>query len=446
MPRPVATNTTLPALNFFDVLKFAGEVTLPTIALGVIIRRQAMVNFAERHDLPRRAVRRMQRLRAKYGEGPLLVRTPMRTQALVLARQDVLRVLNGTPKPFSPASSEKKAALSHFEPRVALISEGAERSVRRQINEDALDTGPRVHRCAGALLQVVREEMAPLRDQQRIAWADFAPAWFRLVRRVSLGDGARDDETLTAMIDRLRRSANWAFLVPKRRKLRARFLARLESHIARAPSWSLAGGAKAGPQEMKHQTPQWLFAFDPAGMTTFRALALLAAHSEHQARAHDELAQGPDESDLTFLRACVLEALRLWPTTPAILRQTHEETHWRNGRLPAKAGLLIFAPFLHRDDQSLDYADRFAPDIWLHRNPEEEAALVPFSGGPAICPARHLVPMLASVALATLLRGRDVSLVRPASLLRDGKLLSMLSPYTLQLEFAPRALLRRNMT
>lgn len=40
------------------------------------------------------------------------------------------------------------------------------------------------------------------------------------------------------------------------------------------------------------------------------------------------------DADFPFLRACLLEAVRLWPTTPAILRQPNKETVW-NGSVQA---------------------------------------------------------------------------------------------------------------
>src|SRR5687767_8643343 len=43
----------------------------------------------------------------------------------------------------------------------------------------------------------------------------------RVIRRVVLGDGARDDTGLTADLDRLRNAANWAYLRPRNEGLRA---------------------------------------------------------------------------------------------------------------------------------------------------------------------------------------------------------------------------------
>jgi len=63
------------------------------------------------------------------------------------------------------------------------------------------------------------------------------------------------------------------------------------------------------------QVPQWLFAFDAAGMASFRALALLVAHPDGLDAARAEIAAaGAARTPLPALRAALLEAVRLWPT------------------------------------------------------------------------------------------------------------------------------------
>ncbi|XKM43007.1 hypothetical protein A4U53_034960 (plasmid) [Rhizobium ruizarguesonis] len=58
--------------------------------------------------------------------------------------------------------------------------------------------------------------------------------------------------------------------------------------------------------------------FDAAGIAVFRTLALLACHPSYWASAVDEVKD--PEPDRPFTGNCLLEALRLWPTTPVILR------------------------------------------------------------------------------------------------------------------------------
>src|SRR5699024_6853467 len=95
--------------------------------------------------------------------------------------------------------------------------------------------------------------------------------------------------------------------------------------------------------------------------------------------------------DLPQLRAVMLESLRLWPTTPMILREARETTVWRNGTLDAGTSVLIFAPFFHRDDEALPGAHRSAPELWLEDRDDTNWPLVSFSGGAGFCPGRNVV-------------------------------------------------------
>ena len=414
----------LPVMSLADTLAVLTEVLAPNIAKGVIKRRKRVVGVAERAELDTRAIRRVKQLRDTYGPGPVLLRVPVRNQAVILDPADAWRVLDETPAIFTTASSEKVAALRHFEPHGALISTGPERTERRRFNEAVLEMDCPVHSLADSFERVAREEadtlLAAAGADGEFGWDDFAPAWFRVVRRVVFGDGARDDEELREMVDSLREDGNWAMFKPRDKALREAFFARLRHHLSRAEPGSLAARVAAEPKNARtapeHQIPQWLFAFDPAGMATYRAMGLLAAYPEQLARARAEATAEPGDRGLPQLRAAILEALRLWPTTPLILRQSLAETRWATGVLPKGAGVLIYAPFFHRDDTQLAFAHRFAPEIWAQDPPAHGWPLVPFSGGPAVCPGRHVVLMVGAMFLRRLLAGHGLALGDPARL------------------------------
>ncbi len=403
----------LPHITVFDTLGFHLDLTVPTLAKGLILRRPWVTRIADWLDLDRRAIRRMSALRDRYGHGPVLLRLPIRNEALLLEPGQVERVLKNSPHPFAVASSEKQVALQHFQPKGVLVSNADERQRRREINDAALDAHSPVHAIAAEFLPWLREKTARMASDAQargeLTWPQFITDWFEIVRRVLLGDAARDDHELTDMLAQLRADANWAFL-PRRTRLRDEFLARLTAHVERAERGSIAAyiaGRGIDPKEAAQQVPQWLFAFDAAGLATFRTLALLLTHPAVAGRARQEAAQSlsdPGEpASLPFLRASMMESTRLWPTTPLVLRQTESDTYWEQGRLPARSGVLIHLPFFHRDPK-LPFADRFAPGLWLGEEPQAGAALVPFSDGPAFCSGRELVLLLAAETLAALLK------------------------------------------
>lgn len=390
-----------------------------SIAAGVIARRRPVVRVLESVQADARADARMKKLRRDFGRGPVELVLPGRRILVILHPDDVGRVLAEAPYPFHPANREKRKALQWFQPHGVLISQGPIRQRRREVNEAALDFSSDTHWLASTFSEVIAEEAAHIIDDAtRRGHLDsmrFMAAWWRLVRRLALGSVAREDKEITDSLLRLRKGGNWSFMSLPHYRARARFLERLYRYaedpepgtLVAAVAQTPAGGAV----DPVGQMPQWLFAFDAAGMALLRALALLATHPEPMVRAIDE-SDTPNAPLLRpFLRSCVLESVRIWPTTPTILRDTTEDTLWHNGSerftVAAGAGLMIVVPAFHRDDETLPFAHRFEPDIWLDGRAQTYPQLVPFSAGPAECPGRNLVLFVTSSLLAHLLSALD---------------------------------------
>jgi cytochrome P450 len=326
-----------------------------------------------------------------------------------------------------------------------LVSRGSDRTDRRRFTESVLEPERPLHHLAAPMVDVVRQEAAGLLVEIEgtgvLDWDGFVEAWFRVVRRVVLGDTARDDTGLTALLARLRGAANWSRVHPGYPRLRAEFLDRVRERLSRAEPGSLAAVVTETPVTPRthpaDQVSHWLFAFDAAGMSAFRALALLATHPAEREAVRNELA-GRDltvPQDLATLRVAVLEAVRLWPTTPAILRETTATTELGGRSIPAHSLVLVLTPFFHRDDQRLPDADRFAPHLWRHGDPPR--GIVPFSAGPAICPGRSLVQFLAGTFLAALLENHDVRLTSGPTLRPDRPLPGTLDPLHLRFAVTP---------
>ncbi|MFT7838547.1 cytochrome P450 [Saccharothrix sp. BKS2] len=365
------------------------HVLLPTLAKGVIVRRPPVGALVGRVQADALAVATLKRFRARYGPEPLRLRVTGRSLALVLDPGDAARLLADSPEPFALATREKRAALEHFQPHGVLISTGAERVARRRFNEEVLR--PEKVDVEG----VVREEgdllLRHARATGRLTWDAFARSWWRVARRIVLGSAARDDEEVTDLLKTLRGHANWAYLRPRRDRVRERFEARLRGHLERREPNSLA--ALAPVDEVLGQAPHWLFAFDAAGIVTVRALAV-------GGEGH----------------AGIWESARLWPTTPVILRESTTLTDWHGTWLPAGTTFIVFTPYFHRDPDRLAYADEYAPDIWpLPADP----GILPFSGGPGACPGRDLVLVAGSTMLEVLRPHLEVPVLRaplPATL------------------------------
>ena len=423
-PAPVAHPARAGVL---DTVRTVGTVVAPALLTGVIKRRPRAMWLAERLRLDRAALATMRHLRRRYGGRPVLLRTPIRPVAVPTVGADVGRVLAGTPDPFTAATLEKRAALRHFQPHGLLISKGAERAERRAFNEAVLEPARPMHDLAPRFVTVLNEEghrmLAAADARGELDWDCYAQHFWAAIRRIVLGDHARDDHELTDLLGSLRRDANWAYLHRRRRAAREEFLRRIENYVDDAWPGSLAAVVAETPAapgvDRADQIPHWLFAFDAVTIATFRALALLATHPTQEVPARSEL-EGLDltrPQQLPYLRSCVLESVRLWPTTPAVLRETTRDTEW-GARGTTE---FIYTPFFHRD-RDTSYADSFRPGIWLDGTASGNPALVPFSAGPAQCPGRGIVLLAASTMLAILLEQHEFRLVDKALLSAERRL------------------------
>src|SRR3712207_8350418 len=102
---------------------------------------------------------------------------------------------------------------------------------------------------------------------------------------------------------------------------------------------------------------------DTLGANAYRALAAIVASDEVEDRVRAEM----DDADLTdaaavdglrYLEGCLQEAMRLWPTTPLLARETTRETTLAGEKLDEGTQVLISNVFNHRDAEEVPDADR----------------------------------------------------------------------------------------
>jgi hypothetical protein len=261
------------------------------------------------------------------------------------------------------------------------------------------------------MVQVIAEEFDTL--HATFGWAEFRELWSRAVRRIVLGDAARDDTGISRLLDSLRADANWAEFHPRITSTRRRFEERLDCYVEKAEPGSLVGDLRQGPADELDpagQVPHWLFAFDAAGIALWRLFAVLAAHPEHAEPIAAE-ARHPEESPLLATAgAAVQESLRLWPTTLVVLREGRSPTDWNGRTAPAGTEFAIVSSVFHRDDEALEFANRFEPGVWLDGRSDRGWPLVPFSAGPAVCPGRNVVLLTTSAATSQVVAHFDLDL------------------------------------
>ncbi|MGR6912643.1 cytochrome P450 [[Actinomadura] parvosata] len=432
-----------PHASLMESLAFSVLYYLPEFARGPVIRRPGMMRLIARLGTQDAAQRFCMRLRVRYGGRSVYVRSPRGKLLLLLSQGDVERALSGSDEVFSLRTEEKVRGYSPSQPDSLLLSRGEARLDRHRFNDAVLQPGTVPHSLAPRIEQVVSEELDGVlgREPGAVHWGRLRDGQYRAILRLTLGDAARDDVRILDALNALRREGNWLGLRPWRngrvRRLRRVMMTGIERHMT-AGEGSLAGLAASAPAASgtcpAGQVPHWLMALEVLGTTVLGpALALLAGHPEHYERARAEaLAPGGDRA---FLRACLYEALRLWPIVPTMPRVLTAPVAWHGGSLPPGTGLVIPIA-VHARNPQIDYADAFTPEAWLDGRAAADWWIVPFSAGPGRCPGSDFGSTVMAAALAALLRQYDF---RPAApRLSPGRPLPRaLDPFTLRLYAAP---------
>ncbi len=393
-----------PHASLIEGLRFTAQVAVPNVIQGLFRRRRSAVAVAQRTGADGLAFGFMAGLKRSYGEGPLWIRVAKDEALLLLGREPMRRALEGSPDPFAADPEPKRSGMRHFQPDALTISRGSDWEDRRRFTEAVLDTG--LERHADRFASVSREEVSAL--PATLDWDAWNRSVRRVTRRVILGDGAADDDSLSEMLGALMDKSN-----PPgggSDELYERYTASLRGYVDAAEPGSLVGLFSESPvteaTKPASQVTHWLFALgDTLAINAFRGLALLAVFDSQRERARD---------DDDYLGACLQEAMRLWPTTVMLSREAVRDVDWDGVAVPAGTQLLIVNSFNHRDREAVAFADRFDPDAWLSGDAAGDWQFNHFSHGPQGCPGTALAMLVGSSMVGSVIRDRAPKLLAPS--------------------------------
>jgi len=178
-------------------------------------------------------------------------------------------------------------------------------------------------------------------------------------------------------------------------------------------------GERLSDENIRYQINTFLIAGHEttSGLLSF-TLYFLLKHPDVLARAYDEVDRvvgrdqpAPDQrqlAQLEYLRAILLESLRLWPTAPAFsLYPYADEVIGGRYPLPANTFVTVLSLMLHRDpaawgdDPEAFDPDRFSSDAEAAR---PDWAYKPFGSGQRACIGRQFAMQEAILVLAMILQ------------------------------------------
>jgi unspecific monooxygenase len=152
---------------------------------------------------------------------------------------------------------------------------------------------------------------------------------------------------------------------------------------------------------------------ETTALALFWSLYLLASSPAAQQRLADEVRDiaitpeiaGKVLGKLTYARAVVSEALRLYPPAFVIVREAIAADSYAGAQIPAGSQVLIAPWVLHRHRKFWANPDAFDPGRFLEgAPPQPRLAYLPFGVGPRVCIGAHFAMAEAVLILAMMVQ------------------------------------------
>jgi cytochrome P450 len=426
---------TLARASFLDSLRFSLFHALPMALQGVFRKRPFWVCVVGRFHPDPLGRRFVARLRRRYHARCIDLSMLGQRTRLVLDPEIIRQVLERSPDAYAADPRSKREGMSVFQPHAVTISLMPEWAVRRWFNDAVLEAAiePPLDQ---HFLEVVRDEIKrrKLHETRQLVWSDLEELFERVTLRVVFGDGAREDRDIVSALDALMGRANRVIFRRRSKKDFKVLSDGIRRYLKQGDPGSLVGiaarvldtqgiwpGNEVPPHEVirpENQVPHWLFAMkDTLAANTAFALGLLAAHPKVDDAVRARLPVGRDliASDLhaaVFLESCIQEGMRLWPTTPMLLREAATGGVLGGDVHVPGLQVLIWNAAIHRDPILVADPDRFVPARWADSSVDWRFNHL--SNGRQGCAGKKLALFLAKAVIAELSGQARLTLVRPA--------------------------------
>lgn len=132
-----------------------------------------------------------------------------------------------------------------------------------------------------------------------------------------------------------------------------------------------------------------------------------------QYKLHDEIRSAPRKiskeelSNLTYLKSCLKESLRLRPPMPVLSRVLTKDISVYGYKIPKGTYILLATHLSSLREEHFEYATKFKPERWIDSNTNKDMeilASIPFGHGPKACFAKELAETQINLLIYKILR------------------------------------------
>ncbi|MFT6328864.1 MAG: cytochrome P450 [Bermanella sp.] len=420
----------IPVVSLWDNLRFNLGHVIPLVLKGLFSRQKFWVNlFSAVHTDPQ-MLKFCRHLKKKYDTDAVYLRMLFSKSVLVLEQGIAGQVLANSPTVFGPAKG-KVSGMSHFQPDAVTVSTGEEWQQRRKFNEVALRFQQDKNHYANIIDKATEQACA---EAGEVLGYDHLDVLFEnITLQIVFGEGVRDNTVLLELRAMMRQSNR--FLTFKKSKHYDSFNKKISNALSHPRSTSLIGNcphANAALIKPANQVPHWLFAMrDTLAENTACSLACLVSDAPGAVRLRALIEKGEFNAEL---EAGIQEAMRLWPTTPLLVRETLSSAAL--GNVVVGKGVQVILPnaFLHRDINTQADAEQFLPERWKTATDLRYNHL---SNGPQVCVGKDLALFIAQHVVRGVI-GAGFSHLQSKSPIKNGEARAGYNYYKLVLGKATR--------
>ena len=182
-------------------------------------------------------------------------------------------------------------------------------------------------------------------------------------------------------------------------------------------------------QDVKASVVDYITAgVDTIGNSIIFAIGLIAKHPNVQHKLQLEIDQfvtmdtkldyitPTTIKEMKYLRACIKESFRMYPTASQLARILEVDTEVSGGYvLPQGSVVLCHHRVASLQEENFTHADKFLPERWMEDSSSswnfEPSLVVPFGTGKRACPGKRLAEQEIHILIAKLFQAFDIQLL-----------------------------------
>ena len=334
----------------------------------------------------------------KYGDIPFTYMFGEKTHIITLEKH-IKEILDNSPHKYGPGVFKVDFFKSFMKDNVG-VSSGCPWKNRRILNEKALDHN-KLHRYAEKINVDTSDCIKKYLIKSKIDYHDFQKISRDMVGNIIFGTTEVHEDVFNIFGQANNVGLFYRDFKLITRKTKTNYLNYLKASIKNPRDQSLVKicvDNESSEHEIIHQIPHFIFPIAGLYLTSIpRFLLVIFNHEESLKKLIDEIKSVNIDGELnfkqihnlTYLRKCVLELLRLNNPVTTTFRTVTKDMNLDSYKFKKGEQLLILNNPILRNPEYFKDQNKFIPERW-NKDMESSYYAISFNQGPQSCPGKEL--------------------------------------------------------